>query len=293
MSRTGQIGADILHYDDSPQQVTGNKMHEIPLGKPTEYTQTYAPELLFAVPRKEARETLGLAADLPFTGCDIWNAWELTWLDLTGKPQIATATFVVNATSANIIESKSLKLYLNSFSMTRFATAADVCEKLTADLSATASADVDVSIHRDTAAHPIVEFSGQCIDDHDMDSVSSEVDAKILCCDDEQVAGESLYSHLFRSNCPVTNQPDIGSVLIQYVGQKIRAAALLQYIVSYRQHNDFHEACVERMFLDIQKQCNPECLTVYARFNRRGGLDINPYRTNTSDAANNGRLWRQ
>ena len=268
-------------------------MQEIPLGKPTEYTVAYAPELLFAVPRKEARSTLGLSADLPFQGSDIWNAWELTWLDLNGKPQVATATFTVDASSTNIIESKSLKLYLNSFSMTRFASTTDISENIAHDLSATANAHVDVIIHRDSTAHPIVEFQGQCIDEFDMESVSHEVDASVLRRDDDQVVSETLYSHLLRSNCPVTNQPDMGSIMIELVGPKIHEASLLQYIVSYRQHNDFHEACVERIFLDIQSQCRPKELTVYARFNRRGGLDINPYRTNTTRAPKNSRLWRQ
>lgn len=268
-------------------------MHEIPLGKPTEYTETYAPELLFAVPRKEARTWLDLSADLPFQGSDIWNAWELTWLDLNGKPQVATATFVVDANSANIIESKSLKLYLNSFSMTRFASTTDISEKIATDLSATAAADVGVTINRDTTAHPIVDFNGQCIDAHEMESVSSEIDASVLRSDDERMLSETLYSHLLRSNCPVTRQPDMGSIMIDYTGPKISAPALLQYIVSYRQHNDFHEACVERIFLDIQSQCRAEELTVYARFNRRGGIDINPYRSNTNRAPKNTRLWRQ
>jgi 7-cyano-7-deazaguanine reductase len=268
-------------------------MDENPLGKPTEYTETYAPELLFAVPRKEARRPLDLSGDLPFQGSDIWNAWELTWLDLSGKPQVATATFVVDSKSDNIIESKSLKLYLNSFSMTRFASAADISKTITTDLSATASANVDVIIHCDTTAHPIVDFQGQCIDENEMESVSNEVDASVLRSDDDRLVSETLYSHLLRSNCPVTNQPDMGSIMIEYVGPKIRATTLLQYIVSYRQHSDFHEACVERIFLDIQKQCKPENLTVYARFNRRGGLDINPYRTNTAKTPKNLRLWRQ
>jgi 7-cyano-7-deazaguanine reductase len=268
-------------------------MDENPLGKPTEYTETYAPELLFAVPRKAARNPLGLSTDLPFQGCDIWNAWELTWLDLRGKPQVATATFVVSAISANIIESKSLKLYLNSFSMTRFASAADISETMTTDLSATAAANVDVIIHCDTTAHPIVDFQGQCIDAHEMESFSHEVDASVLRSDNDQLVSETLYTHLLRSNCPVTNQPDMGSIMIEYVGPRIHEASLLQYIVSYRQHNDFHEACVERIFLDIQSQCRPEELTVYARFNRRGGLDLNPYRTNTTRAPKNSRLWRQ
>jgi len=268
-------------------------MREIPLGKSTEYPTVYSPELLFPVPRQDARASLGFSVDRPFTGCDIWNAWELTWLDLNNKPQIATATFVVDADSTNIIESKSLKLYLNSYSMTCIASAGDIQKKIAADLTAVAGANVDVTIHSDAKAHPIVELAGHCVDDQDFNSMSGSVDASVLQSDDTRIISESLHSHLFRSNCPVTNQPDIGSIEIEYVGAKIDEAAFLQYVVSYRQHHDFHEACVERIFLDVQEQCNPESLSVYARFNRRGGLDINPYRTNTNREPQNIRLWRQ
>ncbi len=268
-------------------------MHKIPLGKSTEYPTVYSPELLFPVPRQDARSLLGISASLPFKGCDVWNAWELTWLDLDNKPQIATATFVVDAESTNIIESKSLKLYLNSYSMTCVASAGDMQKKIATDLTAAAGANVDVTIHSDSNAHPVVQLSGRCVDDKDLESMSKSVDASVLQSDDSRVISESLHSHLFRSNCPVTNQPDIGSIEIEYVGAKIDEAALLQYLISYRQHNDFHEACVERIFLDLQKQCNPEFLSVYARFNRRGGLDINPFRTNTNRKPQNVRLWRQ
>lgn len=270
-------------------------MSEIPLGRPTGYSTDYAPNLLFPVARDDARATLGIGAHLPFTGTDIWNAWELTWLNVAGKPIVATATFYVDAVSPNIIESKSLKLYLNSFAMTRFASADEVAASITTDLSRTAGDDVVVRIS--TAANSenssISEFPGICIDDLDIGASAENVDAGLLRCDGDEVIREELYSHLLRSNCPVTNQPDMGSVLIRYRGPKIDRSSLLQYIVSFRQHNDFHEACVERIFLDIKERCSPQALTVYARYNRRGGLDINPFRTDADETPDNLRLWRQ
>lgn len=270
-------------------------MREIPLGKSTEYSGEYAPDLLFPVARADAREALGIGPKLPFSGTDIWNAWELTWLNAGGKPVVATATFLVDATSPNIIESKSLKLYLNSFAMTRFGSADEVAASITADLSRIAGNDVVVKITTaaESTSCSISEFPGTCIDDLDMSVLSEKVDAGLLRCEADEVIHEELYSHLLRSNCPVTNQPDMGSVLIRYRGPKIDRSSLLQYIVSYRQHNDFHEACVERIFLDIKERCSPEALTVYGRYNRRGGLDINPFRTDAGETPDNLRLWRQ
>lgn len=273
---------------------TDRNMHDIPLGKSTEYSVDYAPELLFAVTRSGARDAAGIGPDLPFSGSDLWNAWELTWLDETGKPVVATATINVDAKSPNIIESKSLKLYLNSFAMTCYASADAVSALITKALSQVAGTDVLVDVRTATTStsDSIEEFPGACIDDVEMPATPNNVDARLLRCVDE-VISEELYSHLLRSNCPVTNQPDMGSVLVRYKGPGIDRSSLLQYIVSFRQHNDFHEACVERIFTDIMARCAPERLTVYARYNRRGGLDINPFRTNTSETPDNLRLWRQ
>ena len=270
-------------------------MREIPLGQATEYPDQYDPKLLFAVARSAARGSLGLDAELPFCGTDIWNAWELTWLNPDGKPVVATATLLIDAASPTIIESKSLKLYLNSFAMTRYSSADDVAGLMTADLSRIAESDVAVKVTTaaESTVNPISEFQGSCIDDLDIRAVPKGVDAGLLHCEDEEEVTEELYSHLLRSNCPVTNQPDMGSVLIRYRGSKIDRSSLLRYIVSYRQHNDFHEECVERIFLDIKERCSPEALTVYGRYNRRGGLDINPFRTDAGDTAENLRLWRQ
>ena len=270
-------------------------MREIPLGKPTDYSGHYAPQLLFAVARSDARAASGIGPALPFTGVDIWNAWELTWLDATGKPVVATARILIDAASPNIIESKSLKLYLNSLAMTRYESGDEVAALIAGDLSAVARDDIVVTLTTaaDSTDSPISRFPGYCIDDLDIGATPASVDARLLRCENEAEVTEELHSHVLRSNCPVTNQPDMGSVLIRYRGAKIDRAALLAYIVSYRQHNEFHEACVERMFLDIKKRCSPKSLTVYARYNRRGGLDINPFRTDTNETPENLRQLRQ
>jgi len=266
--------------------------HESPLGKTATYSGQYDPGLLFAIPRAESRGTLGLGNDLPFNGCDIWNAWELTWLGPNGVPQIATAEIRVPASSGNIIESKSLKLYLNSFSMTEFASTDDVKAAIQNDLGQLTDSDLNIALTTATGESPVEEFAGQCIDSVDAKCTVYTVDASLLRSGGD-VISQSLHSHLLRSLCPVTNQPDIGSVLISYQGPRIDQAGLLQYIVSYRNHNDFHEACVERMFVDILERCGPEKLTVYARYQRRGGIDINPFRSNFESKPANIRLWRQ
>ena len=270
-------------------------MDKIPLGNPVEYPAEYAPDVLCAIPRAESRSALGLADDLPFHGEDIWNAWELTWLAATGTPVVGTATIRVNAASLNLIESKSLKLYLNSLAMTRYSSADELTTTIANDLSRTAGLDVDVSVTPacDSTAATIGQLPGVCIDTLEIGDVPTTVEATVLATNAGPEVTEELYSHLLRSNCPVTNQPDSGSILIRYRGQKIDRQALLTYIVSYRQHNDFHEGCVERIFVDIRKYCAPSELTVYARYNRRGGLDINPFRSDFEDPAENLRLWRQ
>jgi len=276
--------------DDLPQ-----KMSKIPLGKPTDYPAEYSPQVLFAVPRIEARKALGLSAELPFHGEDVWNAWELTWLEPSGKPNVATAVITVPADSLNIVESKSLKLYLNSLAMSRYASDDEVSEIISRDLSRTAESQVSVRIMpaQDFSSGQIVDLPGDCIDDLDLQIETSSVDASLLKTVGEDSIEDQLHSHLLRSNCPVTHQPDMGSVLVRYRGPAIDRESLLRYIVSFRQHNDFHEACVERMFLDIKARCRPEKLTVYARYNRRGGLDINPFRSDFETTAENLRLWRQ
>jgi 7-cyano-7-deazaguanine reductase len=277
--------------DDLPQ-----KMSKIPLGKPTDYPAEYSPQVLFAVPRMEARRALGLGAELPFHGADVWNAWELTWLEPSGKPVVATAVITVPADSLNIVESKSLKLYLNSLATSQYESIDEIGEIIRRDLSGIAKSEVGISIlpANDSSTAQIEVLPGDCIDDLEVQiDVSAGIDAATLKTVGEGSIEEELHSHLLRSNCPVTHQPDMGSVLVRYRGPAIDRESLLRYIVSFRQQHDFHEACVERMFLDIKARCSPEKLTVYARYNRRGGLDINPFRSDFETTAENLRVWRQ
>ena len=265
---------------------------ETPLGKQTVYSDQYDPSLLFAIPRAESRAALELGNDLPFNGCDIWTAWELTWLNPSGVPQIASAEIFVPAYSPCLIESKSLKLYLGSFAMTKVENPAKLQQMIESDLNACTGSDVELRLHNSGDDTDIEEFTGVCIDIAATDCDVFDVDPDFLKTSDELVT-ETLYSHALRSLCPVTDQPDLGSVMVSYQGPRIDAAALLRYIVSFRQHNDFHEACVERMFMDISRRCNPDQLTVYARYQRRGGIDINPFRSNFEAPPSRMRLRRQ
>ena len=264
-----------------------------PLGDKSAYLASYSPALLHSIPRQENRRILGLTAELPFQGEDLWNAYELTWLDGKGKPRVATGEFRVPADSPNIIESKSMKLYLNSLSMTRYAESNDAGTTIAADLTRAAGTPVTVVLNPLPDATGLSELPGACIDGNEVECDFEDVDRDLLACTGDGTVSEELHSHLLRSLCPVTDQPDIGSILIRYKGRPIDRDSLLRYIVSYRNHNDFHESCVERIFLDIKKQCEPDALTVYARYNRRGGIDINPFRSDFEAMAENLRLWRQ
>lgn len=268
-----------------------------PLGKSSEYIATYTPSLLFPIPRAAKWAELGLTAQtLPYKGVDFWNCYELSWLLPSGKPVVAIAEFSIPADSPNIIESKSFKLYLNSLNQTAFDGAALVQATLEKDLSAAAGKPVGVRIRNlaEIEEEGVAVLPGMCIDE--LDIIVSSYDQpqpELLRCDDSQVIEEAVHSHLLKSNCPVTSQPDWGSVVVEYRGAALDHASLLAYIVSFRQHSDFHEQCVERIFLDLQRLLKPEKLTVYARYVRRGGLDINPYRsTEVLDVANR-RLARQ
>ncbi|PYB98115.1 NADPH-dependent 7-cyano-7-deazaguanine reductase QueF [Pseudomonas protegens] len=268
-----------------------------PLGKSSEYVSTYTPSLLFPIPRAAKWAELGLSADtLPYKGVDFWNCFELSWLLPSGKPVVAIGEFSIPADSPNIIESKSFKLYLNSLNQTPFADRATLEATLRQDLSAAAGKPVGVRIRSlgEVEAQGVVALPGICIDELDISVDSYEHPRpELLRCDDSQVVEESVHSHLLKSNCPVTSQPDWGSVVVEYRGAALDHASLLAYLVSFRQHSDFHEQCVERIFLDLQRLLKPEKLTVYARYVRRGGLDINPYRsTETAEFANQ-RLVRQ
>ena len=268
-------------------------MSTITLGQATEYPQEYAPGVLCAVPRSNGRAALGLGAALPFRGVDIWTAWELSWLEPGGKPVVATAEIRVPADSPDLVESKSLKLYLGSFAMTRYPSPDEVVTLVEADLARAAGAPVGVKLRLGEGPAGVGTFSGTCIDGLDLPGTSPAVDRGLLATMGNETVEDSLHTHLLRSLCPVTGQPDIGSVLVHYRGPKIDPASLLAYVVSFRTHQDFHEACVERMFCDIRETCGTEALSVYARYTRRGGIDINPFRSDFEPDPGNLRLWRQ
>ncbi|ARU88985.1 NADPH-dependent 7-cyano-7-deazaguanine reductase QueF [Pseudomonas sp. M30-35] len=268
-----------------------------PLGKSSEYIATYTPSLLFPIPRAPKWAELGLNAEtLPYQGVDFWNCFELSWLMPTGKPVVAIGEFAIPADSTNIIESKSFKLYLNSLNQSVFSSTAELVEVMSKDLSAVAGKPVSVKVRSldDVAADGVASLPGLCIDDADI-SISNyeQPQPELLRCDTLRVVSETLYSHLLKSNCPVTGQPDWGTVVIEYRGPALDQGSLLAYLVSFRQHADFHEQCVERIFLDIQRLLKPDSLTVYARYVRRGGLDINPYRSTGPIKPDNRRLVRQ
>lgn len=276
----------------------GDKSLEaLSLGKKTEYHSEYDATLLQGVPRLLNRQTLALTNEnLPFHGGDIWTMYELSWLNSKGLPQVAIGYIELDATTENLIESKSFKLYLNSFNQTRFESWELVEKTLLNDLTACAKGKVNLSLYplSHFTSQPIVDFEGECIDEQDINIDNYQFDAQWLneSTTDTQVE-ETLVSHLLKSNCLITHQPDWGSVMIKYKGKKINREKLLRYLVSFRQHNEFHEQCIERIFHDIMQFCSPETLTVYARYTRRGGLDINPWRSNCEFAPETRRLARQ
>ena len=246
--------------------------------------------MLFPVARAAARTPLGIDdGDLPFVGADIWNAWELSWLDMRGKPCVAVAELRVPCDSPNIVESKSLKLYLNGFAMTRFDDVSAVRERIACDVSACVGAEIQVALLSPTEFDRLqaADFAGESLDEQALDIMDyAEPRVEHLRVQPHaRIVEEALVSHVFRSRCPVTSQPDWASVQIRYRGKPFDRAGLLRYLVSFREHADFHEACVERMFVNIQRQCAPLQLLVYGRFLRRGGIDINPWRATPGFAA--------
>jgi len=269
-----------------------------PLGKATDYPDRYDASLLFAVPRAPQRAALGIEGNLPFFGCDVWNAYEITWLDLQGRPRLAIGEFRVRAESPAMIESKSLKLYLGSFAQEPLASATALRERIAADLSRVCDDEVAVALTPSVtfeAAVPqrVASTRSESIDETDVTIEASHPDPALLAHAEVPI-DESLSSSLFRSTCPVTGQPDYADVFIRYRGPRIDRASLLRYLVSFRRHAAFHEACVERIFVDIANRCRPERLSVYARFMRRGGIDINPFRSNFEQASpDNIRTQRQ
>ncbi|WP_134635881.1 NADPH-dependent 7-cyano-7-deazaguanine reductase QueF [Pseudomonas aeruginosa] len=268
-----------------------------PLGKTSEYVSSYTPSLLFPISRTAKWAELGLSAEtLPYRGVDIWNCYELSWLTPAGKPVVAIGEFSIPADSPNIIESKSFKLYLNSLNQSAFDSREALRAVLQKDLSAAAGAPVGVRLSSldEVAEEGIGRLPGRCIDELDIAVDGYEQPRpELLRCDAGRIVEEQLYSHLLKSNCPVTGQPDWGTLVVDYRGPALDPASLLAYLVSFRQHQDFHEQCVERIFLDLQRLLQPQALSVYARYVRRGGLDINPYRSLAEVAPDNRRLVRQ
>jgi 7-cyano-7-deazaguanine reductase len=254
-------------------------LSDAPLGRESAYPAHYDAGLLYPIARAANRAPLGIEAGaLPFVGEDEWHAFEVSWLNARGKPVVAVARFRLPADSPNLIESKSWKLYLNGFNQTRFASRDQVITTLEHDLAGAAGAPVSVELFDvDDEALAPRRLPGECLDDLDID-----VDAYTPSPEHLQGSGEiveeTLYSHLLKSNCPVTGQPDWGSVLIRYRGPKLDREGLLRYLIGYRQHQDFHEHCVERIFTDLMARVGPERLLVLARYVRRGGLDISPWR---------------
>ena len=258
-----------------------SSLRNLTLGKKTDYCSTYSPELLQAVPRAFNREELGVVTEQPFVGVDIWNAYELSWLNLKGKPVVALARLKISAKSPNIIESKSLKLYLNSYNQTRFDSIEFVQNQLKDDLSGTAGMSIQVELFSASEINMfgLSQLPGVCLDELNIDVEQYTISPELLTCESQNnEVEETVHSHLLKSNCLITNQPDWASVVIGYSGQKIDHHSLLKYLISFRMHNEFHEQCVERIFMDIYKNCNPNALWVQALYTRRGGLDINPCR---------------
>ena len=260
-------------------------MATLPLGQQSQYPDRYDPSLLFPIPRSENRLKLGIKADqaLPFVGVDIWNAYELSWLNPKGKPQIALAEFQIPADSPNMIESKSFKLYLNSLNSARFENETDLHERLVADLSAVAGRKVSACLNPPEliSKKGMQEMSGVLIDRLDIEiNPNLPADPSLLNVNESFGPIEQcLVSHLLKSNCPVTGQPDWASIQIRYQGRPIIEEGLLRYLIGFRQLGEFHEHCVETIFMDIKRHCKPEKLSVYARYTGRSGLDINPFRT--------------
>lgn len=279
-------------------KIPDTALAHLSLGKSTAYADQYDASLLQQVPRQLARDQIGLTANtpLPFVGHDIWHAYELSWLNPKGKPMVALATVVVPFDSTNLIESKSFKLYLNSFNQTRFQDISQVYQTITQDLSACAGKPVEVTIHHvnELVAFQPTWLPGRCIDELDVTIEDYQYNAALLKKSSAPaIVEEKLHSHLLKSNCLITSQPDWASVFIHYKGAALDHASLLQYLVSFRQHNEFHEQCVERIYQDLWQLLAPEFLAVYACYTRRGGLDINPLRASHSYTPPNIRLTRQ
>lgn len=275
---------------------TDAKLDDLPLGKQSPYVDTYTPSLLQGIERGAMRESLGIDDELPFKGADAWVGYELSWLNRRGRPEVAAVRILVPAQTPRIVESKSLKLYLNSFSQTEFTSRADVQRTLESDLRLAARAPVMVDVvpldQLETSG--LSHLSGVSLDTQDIEVADYAVKPELLATRGGDVnVRETLFTHLLRSLCPVTGQPDWGSLWIQYAGPPIDHAGLLRYIISYRGHQGFHEETVERIFMDLLRRCEPTTLTVQAFYLRRGGLEINPFRSTKDSEPPPLRLSRQ
>ena len=276
---------------------TLSRLSQSELGKPAGYSAFYDPKLLFPLLRQNKREELGIGETLPFTGCDLWTHYEVSWLNGKGKPIVAIAEITYPCESPYIVESKSMKLYFNSFNQTKFKDISNIQATISRDLSHAVGMPVQVTLTDLLCASNQLlhaQMEGMCLDQLDVACTTYSVDPKLLTTQ-SQIVTETLCSNLLKSNCLITNQPDWGSVQIRYTGPQIDHAGLLQYLVSFRQHNEFHEQCIERIFVDIMTHCHPQDLMVYGRYTRRGGFDINVLRTKqpVSLGVNNTRLVRQ
>jgi 7-cyano-7-deazaguanine reductase len=264
------------------------------LGRHTPVHAEYAPHILQAIPRNIARETLRRGSSLTLHGADVWHAYEMSWLDTTGKPVVRVGKFSVPCSSPNIVESKSFKLYLNSLNSTRIFSEQDARELIVRDISRTAGEGVSLQLLQvDDASLAGAVWPGDCLDDLVIETTGGQPDAGQLQVEPTRLVEEAVYSHLLRSLCPVTGQPDWATVWIHYSAKAIDRASLLQYIIAYREHQEFHEQCVERMFSDLTDRCEAEFLHIQAFYTRRGGLDINPFRSTHTNAAPLPRLDRQ
>ena len=262
----------------------------------TEYVTTYTPSLLESIARKDQRMMLGIVEDsLPFRGLDVWYAYEFTWINTRGKPEIALAQFQVPGKSPNMIESKSLKLYLGSYSNTPFSHRNEVISTLEADLTLAARAPVSVALltPEQVIHEGIGQFAGHSLDNLDIDIDEYYWNPDFLEIESQTIVRETLYTNLFKSLCPLTGQPDFATIMIQYSGNSISHEGLLRYLVSYREHGEYAEQITERIFMDVMNRCSPDRLAVSARFTRRGGIDINAHRTHEENLPQEMRVWRQ
>jgi 7-cyano-7-deazaguanine reductase len=273
----------------------GNGDSAPPLGRQVSGSDSYDPGQLYPIARDRGRAALGLSgADLPFCGEDVWHAYELSWLEPSGRPRVALGLLVVPATSPYIIESKSLKLYLNSLNGSAFADPASLRATIADDLRRAAGAPVAVELLTtgDRRFHGVAA-PGDCVDELDYRRSEAPPGPGLLECSDGIAVEETLHSHLLRSLCPVTAQPDWATLVVRYRGRPLRRESLLRYVVAFRRHQEFHEQCVERIFLDLKAALNPEQLSVQALYTRRGGMDISPWRSSEPGAAPRYRLHRQ